>query len=175
MRNLFELCEYKRQIVRELDAKIEKKKDELLKFIAKYFRIKYLSFIVGATCDVTSEELVQPICNGISNIFIRVNYNRSPVFSFGIYYGNTYVHTTPFQMRQFIKYVSDKKTFNIMRTDMKRIYKKYTRTSYLTILPLAVTLTLCNQHNRIFPKDIINIIIKKLFFKQKINLIFFYD
>lgn len=56
--NLGELCRYKVKIVRDIDVKIEEKKSDLMKFIAKYFHVKYLSFIEDATCEVTLEEVV---------------------------------------------------------------------------------------------------------------------
>ena len=201
MLNLSELCQYKVKIVRDIDVKIEDKKNrrgrskrearredakrpsvrhlegseeakppmlnELMKFIAKYFHVKYLSFIEGATCEVTLEEVVHKIHSEIQNILVYVNYCGQRIFSFGVYTGGKWFHSlpVPIPMREFIKYMSDINKYNLMRVDMRRIYVKYISTNYLTILPLAVTLTLCNQHRRIFPKDILNIIIKKIFFK----------
>ncbi len=166
MMNLSELCRYKVKIVRNIDVKIEEKKSELMKFIAKYFHVKYLSFIEDATCEVTLEEVVHNTHSEIQNILVYVNYCGQRIFSFGVYNGGKWFHSlpVPIPMREFIKYMSDKNKYNIMRVDMRRIYVKYISTNYLQILPLAVTLTLCNLHRRIFPKDILNIIIKKLFF-----------
>ncbi len=163
--NLSELWQYKVKIVRDIDVKIEEKNSEFMKFIAKYFHVKYLSFIEGATCEVTLEEVVKKLYSEIGKIIIQVNYCGLCIFSFGIYHDVAYIFNRPLPMREFIKYMSDKNTFNLMRVDMRRIYVKYVYTNYLQILPLAVTLTLCNLHRRIFPKDILNIIIKKLFFQ----------
>lgn len=166
MRCLSDLFKYKKRLVEDVDFEIEKIRVEVKESIERYFHRKYLSYIKGATCIFT---LRGDFYNVSINANIDVYYNNKWVSMFYLYlnYSEIVEHVPP-AMQIFIQNMWN---LDIMKSDMVRIYEKYTWTPYLQNLSKAVTLTLCNQHNRIFPKDIINIIIKKLFFNKKIEKI----
>ena len=157
MRCLNDLYKYKKRVVEEIDFKIEKIKADVKERMERYFHIKYLSCIEGASCDFTLTDMFDTGMN--------VYYGGKLIMYFYLYSNCNCMFDNKFsETQEFMQNMKNEDKFKKMKTDMKRIFTKYTSTSYLTILPLAVTLTLCNQYNRIFPKDILNIIIKKLFF-----------
>lgn len=174
-RCLSDLIKHKKRLVEDVDFEIGKIRVEVKESIERYFHSKYLSYIKGATCIFT----IRGDLNNVSeDAEIVVYYNNKWVSMF--YLKQNYsdnVEHVPFAMQKFIQNMHNKEKFEKMKTNMIRIYEKYTWTPYLQNLSKTITLTLCNQHRRIFPKDILNIIIKKLFLNKKqkiiINLIFF--
>lgn len=156
-RCLSDLIKHKERLVEEIDIEIEKIKADVKKCIERYFHNKYLLGIEYTTCNFNVSE-------DIYSIVMDVYYSNRPIMYFYLYKNcsNIFEHESAIT-HKIIKNMQNKKNFKLIKLDMIRIYEKYTQTYYLQNLPKAVTLTLCNQHRRIFPKDILNLIIKKLF------------